>query len=112
MPSSGRPTRDLKRKFAWQLLAPIQQNTELLQTLALFFEENFSPAAAAERLHLHRNSLYYRLDKISDLVGLDPRVANEALELQLALLVLQEPAPSLDSVSMGEWEYLEQAKLS
>ena len=42
-------------------------------------------AAAAERLHLHRTTLYYRLDRIADLTGVDLRLGRGRTDLQLAL---------------------------
>ena len=42
-------------------------------------------AAAAERLHLHRTTLYYRLDRIAELTGVDLRDGRSRTDLQLAL---------------------------
>ncbi len=41
--------------------------------------------AAAERLHLHRTTLYYRLDRIAELTGVDLRDGPRRTDLQLAL---------------------------
>ena len=41
--------------------------------------------AAAERLHLHRTTLYYRLDRIAELTGVDLREGRSRTDLQLAL---------------------------
>jgi sugar diacid utilization regulator len=41
--------------------------------------------AAAERLHLHRTTLYYRLDRIAELTGVDLREGRRRTDLQLAL---------------------------
>lgn len=41
--------------------------------------------AAAERLHVHRTTLYYRLDRIAELTGLDLRSCPRRTDLQLAL---------------------------
>ena len=41
--------------------------------------------AAAERLHLHRTTLYYRLDRIAELTGVDLRDGRSRTDLQLAL---------------------------
>jgi sugar diacid utilization regulator len=41
--------------------------------------------AAAERLHLHRTTLYYRLDRIAELTGVDVRDGRTRTDLQLAL---------------------------
>ena len=38
-----------------------KNHTELLQTLEAYFELHNSPTEAADRLHLHRNTLLYRL---------------------------------------------------
>jgi len=79
----------LKLEFARQLLAPLDSDTELLKTLQVFFEENCSPAVTSQRLSLHRNSLYYRLDKIAGLIGLDPRKIDHAAMMRLAMHVDQ-----------------------
>jgi len=42
-------------------------------------------AAAAGRLYIHRTTLYYRLDRIADLIGVDLRHSAERTDLQLAL---------------------------
>jgi hypothetical protein len=42
-------------------------------------------AATAERLHLHRTTLYYRLDRIAALTGVDLRDGSSRTDLQLAL---------------------------
>jgi GAF domain-containing protein len=41
--------------------------------------------AAAERLHMHRTTLYYRLDRIAELTGVDLRDVRSRMDLQLAL---------------------------
>ena len=41
--------------------------------------------AAAKQLHLHRTTLYYRLDRIAELTGVDLRDGRSRTDLQLAL---------------------------
>ena len=41
--------------------------------------------AAADRLHVHRTTLYYRLDRIAELTGVDLRDGRTRTDLQLAL---------------------------
>ena len=41
--------------------------------------------AAAKQLHLHRTTLYYRLDRIAELTGVDLREGRSRTDLQLAL---------------------------
>jgi hypothetical protein len=57
-------------------------------------------AAAAERLHVHRTTLYYRLDRIAALTGVDLRDGRTRTDLQLALWLdayrrAAQPSPSM-----------------
>jgi purine catabolism regulator len=59
----------------------------LLQTLGAYLSTNGSPTDAADRLHLHRNTVLYRLGRIEDLLGVDLRNAEVRLSLHLALKI-------------------------
>lgn len=48
-----------------------EKGGELVQTLETYVECNFSRTKTAEKMHLHRNSLNYRLQKIEELLGQD-----------------------------------------
>jgi PucR family transcriptional regulator, purine catabolism regulatory protein len=48
-----------------------EKGGELIQTLETYLECNFSRTKTAEKLHLHRNSLNYRLQKIEELLEQD-----------------------------------------
>jgi carbohydrate diacid regulator len=76
-----------KIELATYLLSPLDQDDDLLVTLEVFFSENCSPSATAQRLSIHRNTLSYRLDKITSLTGLDPRRFDDAVQVRLALLL-------------------------
>ncbi len=86
-----------KIDLARHLLSPLNQEPELLETLDAFFAENCYPSSTANRLLIHRNTLSYRLDKITSLTGLDPRRFDEAMQIRLALLLrsLQEESTRL-----------------
>jgi carbohydrate diacid regulator len=73
--------------LAEHLLRPLDAEPELLRTLAVFFDADCCPSAAAARLAIHRNTLAYRLDRISTLVNLNPRQFDDAVQLRIALLV-------------------------
>jgi len=47
------------------------QNAELMQTLITYFDCSGSLARTAETLHVHRNTLLYRLTRISQICGVD-----------------------------------------
>jgi purine catabolism regulator len=59
----------------------------LMPTLAAYLATNGSPTDAADRLHLHRNTVLYRLGRIEDVLGVDLRDAEVRLALHLALKI-------------------------
>ncbi|MDQ3413329.1 MAG: helix-turn-helix domain-containing protein, partial [Chloroflexota bacterium] len=62
-----------------------EHNAELVRTLDAFFAANGSPKEAAERLHVHRNTVLYRLDRIREITGFNLEDSALRLRLQLAL---------------------------
>lgn len=52
---------------------------QLVETLRVFLEHNQSIAAASEALFIHKNTLQYRLKKMKELTGYDPRVFQDAV---------------------------------
>jgi carbohydrate diacid regulator len=83
----GLPDEETKLDLARHLLTPLGHDDELVYTLHMFFEENCSPSLSSRRLSIHRNTLSYRLDKITSLTGLDPRQFDQAVQIRLALLL-------------------------
>jgi purine catabolism regulator len=67
------------------LLAEPRSGDALLETLEVFFACNGNHSEAARRLHLHRNSLIYRLHRARELLGHDLEDPELRLALQLAL---------------------------
>jgi carbohydrate diacid regulator len=85
-----------KIDLAKHLLTPLDQDADLIKTLDIFFQENCCPSTTAQQLSIHRNTLSYRLDKITSLTGLDPRRFDEAMQIRLALMLRSlhnEPIP-------------------
>ncbi|HZC27252.1 MAG TPA: helix-turn-helix domain-containing protein [Actinopolymorphaceae bacterium] len=62
-----------------------QRGTELAATVEAWFAEGGSPARAADRLHVHPNTVAQRLERVASLLGPDWRTPERALEVQLAL---------------------------
>lgn len=60
---------------------------ELVRTLEAFFEANCSPKETAQLLHVHRNTVLYRLDRIAAIMGVDLNDPDTRLRLHLALHV-------------------------
>ena len=61
------------------------RGAELLATLRTYIGCGFSPTRSAERLIVHPNTVLYRLGRIRELTGRDPRDADDVLLLALAL---------------------------
>lgn len=76
-----------KLELAVRLLGPLDQEPDLLATLQTFFDQNCGPSTTANSLAIHRNTLSYRLDKVTSLTGLDPRNFDDAIQMRLALLL-------------------------
>ncbi|EDL50679.1 Carbohydrate diacid regulator [Vibrio mediterranei] len=79
---------------ATQLKAPIEKlmaadsKQVLLKTLSTFFAQNCDLAQTCESLHIHRNTLRYRLDKIQQETSLDINKLDDKIQLYLALKCL------------------------
>lgn len=75
-----------------QLQTPLEklklhdQRGILFKTLSVFFEQNCDLAQTSEMLHIHRNTLRYRLDKIEQITSLKINNINDINRLYLAFL--------------------------
>lgn len=56
---------------------------ELEETLIYYLNNELNIKQTSKEMHIHRNTLIYRLDKIKSLWGLDPRKFSDAVKLQL-----------------------------
>lgn len=72
--------------FSRELLERLGENREIIQTLEAFFAFDMSLTRTADKLGIHRNTLVYRLDRITETLGLDPRVFDDAVQIKLAIL--------------------------
>ncbi|MGI8315931.1 CdaR family transcriptional regulator [Halobacillus mangrovi] len=57
-----------------------------IETLTSYFDNDLKMSRTAEALHIHRNTLIYRLDQIHKKIDLDPRKFKDAILLQSILL--------------------------
>ncbi|WP_238011186.1 helix-turn-helix domain-containing protein [Dactylosporangium sp. AC04546] len=79
----ARPGPGLHRLAA--KLDPLAGHPYLLETLRSFVQHGHNRSRVAQELHIHRNTLDYRLGRITALTGLDPAVPAEARLLDAAL---------------------------
>lgn len=71
--------------YTKRLLEPLDY--KLQTTLQKYFDCNLQLSLCAEELGIHRHTLTYRLNKIAQLTGYNPTNFQDALALQLALLL-------------------------
>jgi hypothetical protein len=69
---------------------------KLMHTLRVYLDHGGSIAATAGAMHLHRTSLYYRLDQIRKATGLDLDDGRSRLELHVGLYLLLLVTPTSD----------------
>jgi len=62
-----------------------KMNEILLDTLKAFFDNNLSISKTAQAIYTHRNTLLYRLRRIKEITGLDPKKFDDAMQLRMAL---------------------------
>jgi hypothetical protein len=73
------------------LRLPDGERQQLLATLSAWLRANRSPAAAAERLYCHRNTVINRMAKVESLLGRSLEDFDNALTVSCALLALDLP---------------------
>lgn len=82
-----------------QVLGPLlrydrRESATLVQTLRAYLAHGCRPGPAAEQLRVHRHTLAYRLDRIRDLTGQDPRDGASLLSFALALELTVDHPPN------------------
>lgn len=82
------PAARLRERVLGPLADP--DHEELLRTLRAFLAHDYDRGATSEALHVHRNTLAYRLRRIQELTGLDLTSARDLAWLYLALGVTGE----------------------
>jgi hypothetical protein len=77
------------------LLEPLERNPDLLLTLEAYLAQDTDRRRAAAALHVHPNTLDYRLKRIVELTGLDPATTTglQLLAAAVAARRLLPPAP-------------------
>lgn len=91
---------DLRNRFAAQKLALIngeRDSCDLKETILKWCECNFVVRDTAKALHIHRNTLHYRIEKIQRICGFSMRDFMHMIELYLALQ-LEKLNPAKPSV--------------
>lgn len=77
-------------RFVSSVIGPLIEhcettNRDLTRTLDIYLQQSRHHARTCSLLHIHANTLYQRLDRITQLLGAHALDADRSLELQLAL---------------------------
>ncbi|MBO5460892.1 MAG: helix-turn-helix domain-containing protein [Ruminococcus sp.] len=67
---------------------PDALETDLSSTIDRFLQNNLNIAETARQLHMHRNTLIYRLEQIKKRTGLDLRNFEDAMTFKTAIMVM------------------------
>jgi hypothetical protein len=91
------------RSFAAEVLGQLggqerQRGAELLTTLACYFRENSSPQRTARSLHVHPNTVAYRIRRIQEITGLQLDNYRDRLMAQVALEIIDALGAGLDAL--------------
>lgn len=65
-------------------------DNDLIKTIEVFFSEGLKVTESADKLYIHRNTLFYRIDKIKKMINYDISNFNEALEFKILFLFWKE----------------------
>jgi len=76
-----------KREFIEQTTAKLKGQDDLIMTLTSFLGANMNLTDTAKILKLHRNTIIYRLEKITEITGCNPRNFDDAMKLKLSLML-------------------------
>ncbi len=86
--------------FQEEILGPLLAHEgadELIRTLEAFFENNGNLSQTAKALFIHRNTLIYRLERITSITKLDLENPENRLAIQLALRTYRMRGPLRES---------------
>lgn len=67
---------------------PDALDDETAVTINRFFQNNLNIAETSRQLHMHRNTLIYRLEQIQKRTGLDLRIFEDAMVFKIATMVM------------------------
>lgn len=86
--------RDAFVRYADATIEPLvaydrKHKTELLKTLRLFFDVGENVKEAAERLSVHRHTIFYRLNQIGQILKVDLNSSDGQLGVRAALAIRQ-----------------------
>lgn len=89
---TGELRSEIKSEYIQRTIGALLKEKDLLETLAELFRQNHSLKNTAQSLHIHINTLHYRLKRIEEMTQLNPGKIHDLLCLYLAVLLLDDAA--------------------
>ncbi len=65
-----------------------ENNTNLVESLKVYFEHNGNISEASKEIFIHRNTFIYRIEKIKSILDINLKDSEELLEIQLGLKIM------------------------
>jgi sugar diacid utilization regulator len=95
------------KSFATEILGELdrqdpQRGAELLATLACYFRENNSPQRTAQSLHVHPNTVAYRIRRVQEITGLKLDTYRDRLMAQVAIEIVAATEGGVDVLHLAE----------
>lgn len=78
-----------KKLLETDVIDILRKDSELLESMKVFLENNSNTSLAAKKLYIHRNTLQYRIEKFIDLTGINVKTFNSAITIYLACLMAE-----------------------
>lgn len=83
-------TDDTRKEVVEKVLGILLKERELLETLEVYLESNLSIKETSKRLHIHINTLHYRLKRICELTGYSLKETDNLVMYYIALTFWNE----------------------
>jgi len=83
-------TATTKDEFKLRVLSLIHREKELIETLRIYLKNDQSLKKSATDLHVHINTLHYRLNQIKNMTGIDPKSSKGIALFYVALELMKK----------------------
>lgn len=74
-----------RERVVEKVIGPILYEKDLLETLVVFLKQNLKLKPTAEALHIHINTLHYRLKRVGELTGKSVKDTEDIVSLYMAV---------------------------
>ena len=80
----------ISEKYLTPEIVSVMQDKELIDCINAFFTNNLNISETSRNAFLHRNTLLYRIEKISRVTGLNIRNFDDAMTFKMLLIIYEK----------------------